>query len=164
MDNQRSSVASQTSGSGRPRDKKIVLFIVVVVVSCALLNLMGPATAVLILPTLSWQVSPSGSKFFDQTASAYSPNNTEILISCTGPKLAAGNYSCTFGWSGQPLDVEVLPLEVIPYGRVWRNRWRGNTKFDIYFHPNVSTDRVSWVASRQAINELTSDYSDYLKA
>jgi hypothetical protein len=148
------------SGSERPRDKRIVLFIAVVVVSCILVNLMCPATAVLLLPTLGWQILPSGSKFFDQTAAAYPPNNTKILVSCTAQLLAAGNYSCTFGWSGQPLDIEILPLEVIPYGRVWRNRYNGNTNFDTYFHPNISMDRSSWVASRQAINALTSDYAD----
>jgi len=69
-------------------------FIVAVAVALIVSNLMGPATALLLLPTLGWRTVPvTQSEAFSHVYSAYPPAEASYT-SCSTPDFGAGNYSC----------------------------------------------------------------------
>jgi hypothetical protein len=73
---------------------------------CVLINLMGPATAVLVIPALQWITTPDvGPQQFQQMNSASPPSTTtphglywsvtqDGSVACTEQKFSAQNYSC----------------------------------------------------------------------
>jgi len=60
-------------------------------------NLMGPATAVLLLPTITWRelAVPEKTELFTSLAASKPPSSRALRGSCTSTDSLAGNYSCT---------------------------------------------------------------------
>ncbi|KIW17678.1 hypothetical protein PV08_04873 [Exophiala spinifera] len=73
----------------------VYLFAISVALLCIICNLMGPATAVLVLPTLGWAetVVPNPQRL-GQVANLESPKNPAIAPGCDASALAAGNFTC----------------------------------------------------------------------
>jgi len=85
-----------SSPQSRTRRLTLIGFILFVAAICIICNLMGPATAVLLLPTLGWRVRPiAQTQAFAGMASAEPPANLGFESDCTTSDLAAGQYSCT---------------------------------------------------------------------
>jgi hypothetical protein len=91
-----SQIQNNVLSSSQPRTQKLILvsFILFIAAISIICNLMGPATAILLLPTLIWREVPiPQTEAFAGIASAKPP--VDILGFCNASSLAAGQYSCT---------------------------------------------------------------------
>jgi hypothetical protein len=90
-----SQIQNSVLSSSQPRTPKLILvsFILFIAAISIICNLMGPATAILLLPTLVWREVPIQTQAFTGIASAEPP--ADILGYCNASSLAAGQYSCT---------------------------------------------------------------------
>ncbi len=128
-------------------------FVGLTVILCILVNLMGPATAVLILPTLGQREASEATaqnvRFFDQVRSAGPPRNTGVLsYTCSASDLEAGKYSCASPDLIESIAVQQRLAQGL--GELWRQE-------DFYFMPNVSDDGISWIHNRQLLLALDGD-------
>lgn len=143
-------------------------FIVLVSVFCVLVNLMAPATAILILPSLQWiVVAPRMLGVFDSTAAHDPPRNPDIAINCNAITLAARNFSCTEVPYAHTLD-QLFASVASSLGQI------GAT--DIIFDPVISQEQqvslivnttdadVDWIPVRQVGREISDDYLRYANA
>lgn len=84
---------------------KLYLFAILAAFLTILVNLMGPATAVLVLPTLQWVDTPRMPvEIFKDTALSASPKGDEVFTGCTAVNLDVYNYTCTLDMYGSNLD------------------------------------------------------------
>ncbi|KAL8883681.1 MAG: hypothetical protein Q9192_007047, partial [Flavoplaca navasiana] len=89
----------------RSRIIKLYIFACITAMLTILANLMGPATAILVLPTLQWVDSPCVMyETFNHTAVAQRPDGEDLFPSCSAEQLRNGNYSCTAETYGPSLD------------------------------------------------------------
>ncbi|KAL8922664.1 MAG: hypothetical protein Q9208_004977 [Pyrenodesmia sp. 3 TL-2023] len=84
---------------------KLYIFAVITAFLTILANLMGPAAAVLVLPSLQWKDTPH---IMDQTFNGIGapnrPSGNDVFKDCNETQLAARNYSCTSRTYGPQLD------------------------------------------------------------
>jgi hypothetical protein len=110
-----SQIQNSVLNSSQPRTQKLILvsFILFIAAISIICNLMGPATAVLLLPTLVWRAVPiPQTQVFAGIASAEPPAGAEIvsaelpagISACNASSLAAGQYSCTESLIGNSVD------------------------------------------------------------
>lgn len=74
------------------------LFALFIVVMLIVNSLIGPATAILLLPTLGWKTVPQDrTQAFSRITSAYGPSadDTLLLNECSASQIAEGLYSCS---------------------------------------------------------------------
>ena len=144
---------------------KLYLFAILAAFLTILTNLMGPATAVLVLPTLQWvDTSHKPNQVFGSLAASGSPRGDTVFPGCNDTQLLTRNYSCTsevYGpsmdnWLSQALsstaqadqDNGTLLLGISQEGAV-------------EFTVNISTNRnLFWVPNRQVLRSLSSDLQD----
>jgi hypothetical protein len=80
-------------------------FIFFVVCMGLLMNVIGPAIAILMIPTLQWiDVDFMSTAVFDKLASSSPPSNVAISLGCTASLLGVGNFSCTAEPCAHTLD------------------------------------------------------------
>ncbi|MCJ1268466.1 hypothetical protein MMC22_008354 [Lobaria immixta] len=143
-------------------------FVVLVSVFCVLVNLMAPATAILILPSLQWKdVAPRMLGVFDSMTAHGPPRNPDIAINCNAITLAAGNFSCTEVPYAHTLD-QLFASVASSLGQI------GAT--DIIFDPVISQEQqvslivnttdadIDWIPVRQVGREISNDYLRYANA
>ena len=96
---------SQGVPEKRSRIIKLYIFACITAMLTILANLMGPAAAVLVLPTLQWVDTPRiMHETFHQTAVAQRPDGEDLFPGCSAEQLRNGNYSCTSDTHGPSLD------------------------------------------------------------
>ena len=96
---------SYTNGKRRKETLMLFMFSVFTAVLTVLVNLMGPATAVLVLPKLLWIDSPRiPVQIFYGLPLDSPPQAESALIGCSASALEAGNFSCTLDGYGTDLD------------------------------------------------------------
>ena len=88
---------------------KIVLYVVFTVTLCILCNLMGPATAVLAIPSLQWiKTPPVGNRVFDTLNSASAPTLATLGsfndTNCTEADMRNLSFSCAANPFATQLD------------------------------------------------------------
>ncbi|KAE9364107.1 hypothetical protein N431DRAFT_448644 [Stipitochalara longipes BDJ] len=95
--------------------RNLYIFVFLVFAMCIVCNLMGPVTAVLLIPSLSWREVgvPEKYRVFTNMASTDPPMNQAFIDSseCTSSSLSTGNYSCV------PSQIDTILLQtngVIP--------------------------------------------------
>lgn len=89
----------------RARIIKLYTFACITAMLTILANLMGPATAVLVLPTLQWVDTPRVMhETFNHTAAGRRPYGKGLFPDCSAEQLERGNYSCTANTYGPSLD------------------------------------------------------------
>ena len=143
-------------------------FIFFVVCMCLLMNVIGPAIAILMIPTLQWiDVDFMSTAVFDKLASSSPPSNVAISPGCTASLLGVGNFSCTAEPCAHTLD-EVFSSVAASLGQV--------NVTPIVFDPvivqidhvsvivNTTDPAVDWILSRQVAGELSDDYLRYSTA
>jgi hypothetical protein len=139
---------------------------------CVLSNLMGPATAVLVLPAQGWRDMhhPQATIQFERVASADPPSNLPTCVNCDASALAAGNYTCTNQysatldqwssavWAGLNLSVVEFTqpqydLETLPI----------TEEGEVSFTFNITADpgQPIWTPSRQVLWNISTDVLDY---
>ncbi|MCJ1346925.1 hypothetical protein MMC31_005145 [Peltigera leucophlebia] len=141
---------------------KLYLFVLLAASLTVLTNLMGPAAAVLAIPTLQWIETPRIREvMFNGTNADYSPGGELTAANCTEAQLEWGNYSCTEPLLGPSLD------SYAQYTRAASKQWElpfstnlipisqeGSTQFTV----NISDGSdLIWSPSRYALRDLSID-------
>ena len=148
---------------------KLYLFAVLAAFLTILANLMGPATAVLVLPTLQWvDTPPQPVEIFNFTALGTYPQGDEVFTGCTSTNLINMNYTCTNELYGSSLDkwaisaVEARKQMELSYGRMLvGSSQEGIFDFTLNFTKN---GELFWVPNRQVLFSLAVDTSGLLDA
>lgn len=162
--------ASRMVGRSKTR---LYVFITFVTFVCILCNLMGPATAVLVIPNLEWMDinDPSPTTWFKSVLSDSQPLSDSIAHSCNVSQLLQGEFSCTFDSYEATTDM-VVAAAVATNDQSYNLDGRSRIPFDSLLLPpilqeqNVSftvnfSDFTSWIPSRQTLRNLTTDLLDY---
>lgn len=153
---------------------KLYLFVGLAASLTILTNLMGPATAVLVIPTLQWVDTPHRpTLIFNGTDSAYGPWANTTFPSCNLKQMDDMDFSCTLDSYGASLDAyakvvdatmkqsETLygnPLPVLSQEGVVQFSLNGSELGDILWVPNRHILReLSWDqwAIRDAVYDNT---------
>ncbi|KAI9764737.1 MAG: hypothetical protein M1839_005780 [Geoglossum umbratile] len=142
---------------------KLYGFSVLVAILCVVVNLMGPATAVLLLPTLQWVDRPAQpGPTFDRLAADAAPSSGTIASGCNTSDLAQRDYSCTAslyastldGWLASQAASEKQLSGVIP-----SISQEESVSFTFNGTRNASVEgAVFWAPNRQVLRELSNDY------
>lgn len=147
---------------------RVYFLIILSVALCVLCNLMGPATAVLVIPTLQWITTDKvGTRQFIDLNSALPPQQDETAWfwrwteDCSAEQIANQSFSCTYYPFGATLDQWAansmtsmvvtsqsgLSFSVNATGdQSGTNAWDAEVK-DILF----------WAPSRQIVSNLSTD-------
>ncbi|KAI9766741.1 MAG: hypothetical protein M1840_006385 [Geoglossum simile] len=94
-------------GKGRGWRSTLVLygFLLFVIAMSVTANLMGPGSAVLMIPTLQFRnATYEHGPVLKELAMAKQPSNPSMLINCTTEELLVGNYTCVSGTYGMTMD------------------------------------------------------------
>ena len=144
---------------------KLYLFAILAAFLTILTNLMGPSTAVLILPTLQWvDTGHKPAQVFGSLASSDSPRGNTVFPGCNDTQLRTRNYSCTseiYGpsmddWLSQSLSSTAQGEQ--DYGEVTLGT---SQEGSVEFTMNVSTNGdLSWIPNRQVLRSLSYDLQD----
>ncbi|KAI9864676.1 MAG: hypothetical protein M1813_003166 [Trichoglossum hirsutum] len=145
---------------------RLYMFVGFAAILCVVANLMGVATAVLVLPTQQWIDINSRELFvFDQMKSAQPPSDPSVANGCNSGLLAAGNYSCTSNLYSANLDemtAAAVSTERQTKGRNGTLLPPVSQEDDLTFSVNVSaTATTIWVPNRQVLRDFSVDWSKY---
>lgn len=150
----------------RPITGKLYLFVVLAASLTVLTNLMGPATAVLILPTLQWIESPHvPSEVFNGTHADGPPVGVGTIPGCSAHQLDSGEYSCTMEIYGSSLDG--YAVDTVSNRLQWEQDYgaflftqsqEGSVQFAINF--SKTENDVVWSPNRQAMRDLSYDVTN----
>ena len=141
---------------------RLFLFGLLAALLTILANLMGPATAVLVLPTLQYVDTPHKvSQVYRGMNLERSPTGDTALYGCDAAQLNAGNYSCTSDTYSSSLDqfaasAAAGEIQVqLPYGEYLPALAQESS---VMFSVNVtSNDSVIWIPNRQVLADLSRD-------
>lgn len=144
---------------------KLYLFVGLAASLTVLTNLMGPATAVLVIPTLQWVDTPHRPNFFfNGTDCAFGPWSNTTFPSCNSKQMDDLDFSCTFESYGASLDAYAKGVdatmkqsESIYGGAAPTLSQEGVVQFSL----NVSdSGDMLWVPNRHILRELSWDQWD----
>ena len=146
----------------------LYLFAGLVIFLTILTNLMGPATAVLVLPTLQWVDTKHilGQRFND-TGAALPPGwSGEILLpGCDSDALTAQDYTCTKQFYGSTLDACATFTNETLMQTELENGYRFLSVLQeraVQFTLNVSElSNTIWIPNRQALADLSAQYVEF---
>ncbi|KAK5006124.1 hypothetical protein LTR28_006873 [Elasticomyces elasticus] len=136
------------------------------VMLCIIANLMGPATAVLVLPSLQWiETDLIGDQHFEQYNSATPPGTGGFAQNwawaCNESQFTTGNYSCAAAATGPALDAWIDGF-VASKGAVQALSQQDYVSFAFNYTFQASSDGaisdyVYWAPSRQVMADLSDD-------
>ena len=152
-------------GANRHRALRLWCFILLVFVLCIASNLMGPATAILIIPQLGWpQIQMPATQRFDQISASQSPRTANMAPECDAAELALGNFSCTGAYSSSLDEISSgSKLRVELYMRGWVYLPTVTEHDGVLFTFNVTKTNdttILWAPSRKALRGITDDYME----
>jgi hypothetical protein len=159
--------------SGKPTQHsitaKLYLFVGLAASLTILTNLMGPATAVLVIPTLQWVDTPHRPDFiFNGTDAALGPVVNDTFPSCTWKDLDDFKFSCTFDSYGASLDAYAKVVDATikqaesPFGNPLPVL---SQEGSIQYSLNGSElGDILWVPNRHILRELSWDQLDLRNA
>ncbi|KAL5340002.1 hypothetical protein BJX70DRAFT_387626 [Aspergillus crustosus] len=152
-----------TSTSSRP-PPVLYIFIVVVAALCVVANLMGVATATLVLPALQWiDINQNRAFAFNSILSSQPPAGA-IIPGCSETNLADGIYSCTANLYGPSLDA--LVEAAVASERQVAARYAYllppvSQEANMSASANISDNLIVWAPLRQVLRELSADLDNY---
>lgn len=150
-------------------------FVIFLVFMCILVNLMGPAVAVLVLPTLQWVTLPYKAQHsFSTSGIGALPNGTlpggqyqDIFPNCTSGDIDERWYSCTTIPYAASLDswddaVVASDSNLISYYSVAQSSGI-SPEGDIFFTFNTTKNPydVAWAPNRQTLREISADLDTF---
>ncbi|QDS77289.1 hypothetical protein FKW77_004324 [Venturia effusa] len=169
--------ASRLKGWAQAR---LYLFIAFVTSICILCNLMGSATAILVLPNIQWTAINKGTDtWLENVFSASRPLSSSIARNCNESQVLAGSYSCTYKSYGLTTDM-VVAAAVATNDQTFKlvdDQPNGNQVIDVPLSPlvlppimqeasvsftvNISDSSFMWTPSRQTLRDISTDLTDY---
>ncbi|KAI7707375.1 hypothetical protein KC353_g11667, partial [Hortaea werneckii] len=155
---------------------RIWAFIIMTIFLCALCNLMGPATAVLVIPSLQWIETESVSTGTFSHLNSANPPSTNALYpiaiddtfqSCDESDFAAYNYTCaSYDWA-EKLDAWVSSIVASAAEYSYRAiTWQDVLSFTVNTTSSKSkikgetvfnNDPITWVPNRNLIKAFYKD-------
>ncbi|KAH0542809.1 hypothetical protein FGG08_002857 [Glutinoglossum americanum] len=152
---------------------KLYGFFAFVIAMSLTANLMGPGSAVLIIPTLQYRnVSHMDGPVFKGLAMGNQPSNTNITSNCTASWLGGGNYTCFTEPYASGLDA--LLTDVVA-GYTPESGFSSNTGlsveqgvtllFNLSCYPDIASN--DWdcglysAPNRQILREISTELSNY---
>ena len=142
---------------------KLYLFATLAAFLTVLTNLMGPATAVLVLPTLQWvDTDKTPNQAFNSFAASSAPRGNTTIAGCDDTQLAAGDYTCTLevygpstdNWLTQTLSTSAQAQQ--DYGiALLGTTQEGLVEFTINA---TNSAEIIWIPSRQVLRSLSGDF------
>lgn len=164
-----SPLPSSSSHGHTWRKINLYLFAILATFLTILTNLMGPGTAILVLPTLQWiDTAYVPTHVFNRTGAEYLPIGDSLSFpGCSSATLiAGGNYTCTLQVYGPSMDewasiaVSSQRQSELPYGGL--NLGISQEGF-FDFMLNVSTTSIIiWVPLRQVVRYLSMDLVEFV--
>lgn len=146
---------------------KLYVFAVLAAFLTILTNLMGPATAVLVLPSLRWvDEDHRPSQVFGAFAASSPPRGDIVLPGCTDTQLSARNYTGTSAVYGPSLDHWVTQLMSTAaqarqdYGIILPGTTQEGSVETTINITSTNSD-IIWVPSRQTLRDLSYDLMDF---
>ena len=141
---------------------RLYLFVLLAASLTVLTNLMGPATAVLVIPSLQWIESPHVPHVkFNGTCAAKPPSGDSAIPGCTGDQLDAGNYSCSLKIYGPSLDGYAKDMESseMQFEQYYGTFLQGiSHEGSVQFNVNATNENnVAWCPNRQTLRDLSWD-------
>ncbi|KAI8628511.1 hypothetical protein F5Y19DRAFT_486170 [Xylariaceae sp. FL1651] len=146
------------------RKRRLIMcgFVLLVSAITVIANLMGPAVAVLLLPTLGWKDMPiPQSQAFQQMASSTPPANQDNTFGCKGADLASGKYSCSS--SAMEIVVDTMIGNIATYhpsAGVFSAK-EGFCTYSFNLTYTLADGSPVLAPSRQTMDILTDDYNDW---
>lgn len=157
-----STIGSTGSQEARTRKRTLWGFILFVAATAIISNLMGPATAVLLIPSLGWkEISVPQTQAFDQLASSNPPSNPDIGGTCSSTTLAAGDYSCTADFMQIPLDTMLANIALADPDPADFSASEGFCVYSFNFTDTLADGSPVLAPSRQTMVDLTNDFNDW---
>lgn len=153
----------------------VAIFIGFLAFMCLIVNLMGPAVAVLVIPTLQWVNLPKNASHslqafhLDQVPLNRSDGGL-IFPKCYNDLIAGRNYSCNANAYAASLDTWVDSTVASDSQVVDANN---NTMYNgispegrVFFTFNTTNNltKVAWVPNRQMLRELSADLDLFVDA
>ena len=144
---------------------KLYLFAILAASLTILTNLMGPATAVLVLPTLQWvDTGHNPTQVFGSLAASGSPSGDTVFPGCDDTQLRTRNYSCTSEVYGPSMDnwlsqsLSSTAQDEQKYGTLTvGTSQEGSVEFTV--NATTSGD-LFWIPNRQVLRSLSYDLQD----
>jgi len=158
-----------TTSGKRPSAVALYLFAFFAASMCVLANLMGPAAAVLVLPTLQWVDTPTQlEQKFNKTGLADPPTGDSVFYNCSDAVLAARKYSCNAGAyaaildslvdsSGAAIDQSIVNPFADTGGAIITQELNVGFAFNV----TENTNFVSWAPNRQVLRGLNKDLAAF---
>ena len=155
----------QRSGANLP----LYLFVILLGFMCLLVNLMGPAVAVLVLPTLQWVSLPEKAQHsFNVSAIGSAPNGAdfEVFPYCSNANLTRRLYSCTSLPYASSLDswADILNAGPAAYDSPL---FGVSAENDVSFAINISISHDFaeglWTPNRQTLREISADLRYFMQ-
>lgn len=142
---------------------KLYLFVMLAASMTILTNLMGPATAVLILPTLQWIETPRESDLvFNGTNAAYPPYGDHVIAGCTPVQLDLYEFSCSRTVYGPSLDgyadhMDATRMQHLQEDGPFLYPISQEGAFQFAINISEAGKNVVWSPNRQALRDLAYD-------
>ncbi|KAJ0419915.1 hypothetical protein BJY00DRAFT_324113 [Aspergillus carlsbadensis] len=143
-------------------------FVIFVACLCVIANLMGVATATLVIPGLQWiDINEHDSTAFNELLSADPPSGS-FIPGCEPGNFSSGLYSCTSNLYSSSLDQIVLSAVSTERQRAaYQARLLPavSQEADLSLSANISDDAgILWAPVRQVSREFSADLQNYYAA
>lgn len=140
---------------------KLYIFVVLAASLTILTNFMGPATAVLAIPTLQWiDTAQRSDAIFNGTEAFTGPSFIGNLPCCTPDDFDHFLYSCTLACVGSSMDAYALEVEPIST-QIKMDAWVSNSlpilsqESGVQYALNESYEGdLTWVPNRQSVRDI----------
>jgi hypothetical protein len=158
-----------TSRSSRyQRHVLLYTFMTLLVCLSTLANLMGPAAAVLAIPTLQWiDREWQNELIFNDMSSSTPPRDDSIVpLYCNATILASGNFSCTENVYAPSLDGLITNNQATDRQWFYLNGTflpPVSQELEVSFSVNLTgNSNTQWVPNRSVLRNLSEDYKLYI--
>ena len=143
---------------------KLYMFATLAAFLTILTNLMGPGTAVLVLPTLRWiDTNREPTQRFNSYNALDTPS-AAALTGCNATLLSGRNYTCTRTVYGPSMDSWATQVEAMlaqAYGTNGGFSFSTSPEGAVSFTANITTSgELFWIPTRQVLRDLSADLAD----
>lgn len=143
---------------------KLYLFVLLAASLTVLTNLMGPATAVLVIPTLQWiETTRRPQVIFNGTDAVFGPAMEDTFPGCTSDDFDRFQLSCSFASYGSSMDAYAMYIGSITEQTTMVG-WTGKALPTLsqesavqYALNNSDGGGLTWVPNRQVLRDLSED-------